>query len=187
MAKACKNDLKFSCTGIIKICHNPSPQLISIISSCWCSWTKFLLFFDCWLDLAQPFLEDLKWIFAHRMCWEMWKMVWLYFWAPMLTILPPTQLNSTLFNWNFTYIARKSIYTDKGAPIFRILWSIDVHLWVMVCQIGMGYGIWESLVHLAGHQLGGHEKVWAMGFYGLSQVWIRTEVTVLVFSVFKLP
>ena len=49
----------------------------------------------------------------------------------------------------------------------------------MVCQIGMGYGIWESLAHLAGNRLGGHEKVWVTGVYGLSQVWIKTEVTVV--------
>ena len=48
----------------------------------------------------------------------------------------------------------------------------------MVHQIGMGYGIWESLVHLAGNQLGGHEKVWVIGGYGLSQVWVKTETTV---------
>ena len=48
----------------------------------------------------------------------------------------------------------------------------------MVHQIGMGYGIWESLAHLAGNRLGGHEKVWVTGVYGLSQVWIKTEVTV---------
>ena len=49
----------------------------------------------------------------------------------------------------------------------------------MVRQIGMGYGIWESLAHLAGNRLGGHEKVWVTGVYGLSQVWIKTEATVL--------
>ena len=48
----------------------------------------------------------------------------------------------------------------------------------MVCQIGMGYGIWESLAHLAGNRLGGHKKVWVIGVYGLSQVWIKTEATV---------
>ena len=48
----------------------------------------------------------------------------------------------------------------------------------MVHQTGMGYGIWESLAHLAGNQLGGHEKVWVTGVYGLSQVWIKTEATV---------
>jgi hypothetical protein len=48
----------------------------------------------------------------------------------------------------------------------------------MVCQIGMGYGVWESLVHLAGNQLGGHEKVWVMGGYGLLEVWVKTEATV---------
>ena len=48
----------------------------------------------------------------------------------------------------------------------------------MVRQIGMGYGIWESLAHLAGNRLGGHEKVWVTGVYGLSQVWIKTEATV---------
>ena len=57
----------------------------------------------------------------------------------------------------------------------------------MVHQIGMGYGDMREFGPFAGHQLGGHEKVWAMGFYGLSQVWIRTEATVLVFSVLKLP
>ena len=51
----------------------------------------------------------------------------------------------------------------------------------MVRQIGMGYGIWESLAHLAGNRLGGHEKVWVTGVYGLSQVWIKTEATVVVF------
>jgi len=50
----------------------------------------------------------------------------------------------------------------------------------MVRQKGMGYGIWESLVHLAGNQLGGHEKVWVMGGYGLLQVWVKTEATVCV-------
>jgi hypothetical protein len=48
----------------------------------------------------------------------------------------------------------------------------------MVCQIGMGYGVWESLVHLAGNRLGGHEKVWVMGGYGLLEVWVKTEATV---------
>ena len=45
---------------------------------------------------------------------------------------------------------------------------------------GMDYGIWESLVCLAGNQLSGHEKVWLMGGYGLSQVWVKTEMTVLL-------
>jgi hypothetical protein len=49
----------------------------------------------------------------------------------------------------------------------------------MVCQKGMGYGIQESLFHLAGNQLSGHEKVWVMGGYGLSQVWVKTELTVV--------
>ena len=49
----------------------------------------------------------------------------------------------------------------------------------MVHQIGMDYGIWESLAHLAGNRLGGHEKVWVTGVYGLSQVWIKTEATVV--------
>jgi hypothetical protein len=53
-----------------------------------------------------------------------------------------------------------------------------VHLWVMVRQIGMGYGVWESLVHLAGNRVGGHEKVWVMGGYGLLEVWVKTEATV---------
>ena len=52
----------------------------------------------------------------------------------------------------------------------------------MVCQIGMGYGIWESWAHLAGNRLGGHEKVWVTGVYGLSQVWIKTEATVVCVS-----
>ncbi|KAF8233965.1 hypothetical protein L208DRAFT_1552968 [Tricholoma matsutake] len=42
----------------------------------------------------------------------------------------------------------------------------------------MDYGIWESLVHLAGNRLSGHKKVWLMGGYGLSQVWVKTEMTV---------
>ena len=46
-------------------------------------------------------------------------------------------------------------------------------------QKGMGYGIWERLVHLAGNRLGGHIKVWVMGNYGLLHVWVKTEVTVL--------
>jgi hypothetical protein len=49
----------------------------------------------------------------------------------------------------------------------------------MVCEIGMGYGVWESLVHLAGNRLGGHEKVWVMGGYGLLEVWVKTEATVV--------
>ena len=49
----------------------------------------------------------------------------------------------------------------------------------MVRQIGMGYGLWESLAHLAGNRLSGHKKVWVMGVYGLSQVWIKTEATVI--------
>jgi len=44
---------------------------------------------------------------------------------------------------------------------------------------GMGYGIWERLVHLAGNRLGGHIKVWLMGGYGLLQVWVKTEATVV--------
>ena len=45
------------------------PPLISIISSPHRrSRTEFLLFFDCLLELAQPSLEDLKWIFACGMC-----------------------------------------------------------------------------------------------------------------------
>jgi hypothetical protein len=48
----------------------------------------------------------------------------------------------------------------------------------MVRQIGMGYGVWESLVHLAGNRVGGHEKVWVMGGYGLLEVWVKTEATV---------
>ena len=45
------------------------PPLISIISSPHRrSQTKFLLFFGCLLELAQPSLEDLKWIFACGMC-----------------------------------------------------------------------------------------------------------------------
>jgi len=43
---------------------------------------------------------------------------------------------------------------------------------------GMGYGIWERLVHLAGNRLGGHIKVWLTGGYGLLQVWVKTEATV---------
>ena len=41
------------------------PPLISIISSPHRrSQTEFLLFFGCLLELAQPSLEDLKWIFC---------------------------------------------------------------------------------------------------------------------------
>ena len=50
----------------------------------------------------------------------------------------------------------------------------------------MGYGIWESLAHLAGNRLGGHEKVWVTGVYGLSQVWIKTEATVSAVNEMKL-
>jgi len=46
---------------------------------------------------------------------------------------------------------------------------------------GMDYGIWERLVLLAGNQLSGHIKVWVTGGYGLLQVWVKTEVTVLYF------
>jgi hypothetical protein len=49
---------------------------------------------------------------------------------------------------------------------------------------GMDYGIWESLVRLAGNRLGGHEKVWLMGGYGLSQVWVKTEATVFPFTTY---
>jgi hypothetical protein len=52
--------------------------------------------------------------------------------------------------------------------------------WVMVRQNSMDYGVWESLAHLGGNRLGGHEKVWLMGGYGLSQVWVKTESTVLI-------
>ena len=55
----------------------------------------------------------------------------------------------------------------------------------MVHQIGMGYGIWESLAHLAGNWLGGHKKVWVMGVDGLSQVWIKTEATVPINPIFS--
>ena len=55
----------------------------------------------------------------------------------------------------------------------RIIHSAPLHH-----QIGMGYGIWESLAHLAGNRLGGHEKVWVIGVYGLLQGWIKTEATV---------
>jgi hypothetical protein len=51
----------------------------------------------------------------------------------------------------------------------------------MVRQIGMGYGVWESLVHLAGNRLGGQEKVWVTGGYGLLEVWVKTEATVHIF------
>jgi hypothetical protein len=50
--------------------------------------------------------------------------------------------------------------------------------WVMVRRKSMDYGIWERLVCLAGNRLGGHMKVWLMGGYGLSQVWVKTESTV---------
>ena len=155
--------------------------------------TEFLLLFDCLLELAQPSLEDLKWIFKRGMCWDMWKMVQSYFWvcthahyciisidsaithhlhffldlrtifsrffpfskifqkhekvicwpnqSKLYSILPLNQLNSTLFNRNFTYIVRKSIYIDKGAAIFRdfmISWCPPM---------GYGpsnrYGIWD--------------------------------------------
>ena len=68
----------------------------------WTSETIFSRFF--------PFSK----IFQKRekvICWpNQWK---------LYSILPVDQLNSTLFNRNFTYIVRKSIYTDKGASIFR--------------------------------------------------------------------
>jgi hypothetical protein len=44
----------------------------------------------------------------------------------------------------------------------------------MVC---MGYGVWESLVYLAGNRLSGHEKVWVMGGYGLLEVWVTSGGT----------
>jgi hypothetical protein len=70
------------------------------------------------------------------------------------------------------------MFTDKEASTYRNFVIGHVHLWVMVCEIGMGYGVWESLVHLAGNQLGGHEKVWVMRGYGLLEVWVKTEATV---------
>jgi hypothetical protein len=51
--------------------------------------------------------------------------------------------------------------------------------WVMDCRNGMDYGVWESLAHLSGNRLGGHEKIWLIGGYGLLQVWVKTETTVL--------
>jgi hypothetical protein len=52
---------------------------------------------------------------------------------------------------------------------------------------GMGYAeIWESLVHLAGNRLGGHEKVWVIEGYGLSQVWVKTETTVFTLVILTL-
>ena len=92
-----------------------------------------------------------------------------YFWAPNLTVLPLAQLNSTLFNQKFMCIARKPIYTDKGASIITTiqkfydrlmsthgLWSVK-QVWDMgngrVWPIWQGtdsvdtkkYGLWEFM------------------------------------------
>jgi len=44
----------------------------------------------------------------------------------------------------------------------------------------MDYGIWESLACLSGNRLSGHEKIWLIRGYGLSQVWVKTETTVVL-------
>jgi hypothetical protein len=54
-----------------------------------------------------------------------------------------------------------------------------VHPWVMARRNSMDYGIRQSLARLSGNRLGGHEKVWLIRGYGLSQVWVKTETTVL--------
>ena len=46
-------------------------------------------------------------------------------------------------------------------------------------------GLWDSLAHLAGNRLSGHEKVWVMGVYGLLQAWIKTEATVITQNTIK--
>jgi hypothetical protein len=61
----------------------------------------------------------------------------------------------------------ENLQINKGVPIYGTF-----------PRPPMGYGIWERLVHLAGNRLGGHMKVWLMGGYGLSQVWVKTEATV---------
>jgi hypothetical protein len=40
----------------------------------------------------------------------------------------------------------------------------------------MGYG-----VEFPAHQLGGPKKVWDFGVYGLSKVWVKTGLTVVLF------
>ena len=144
-----------------------SPPFISIISSpTWCSRTKVLPFFACLLELAQPSLEDSKWIFAHKMCWEM---VQSYFSAPMLTILPLAQLNSTLFNRNFTYIARKSIYTDKGASVFR---NFMIH-WCP--PMGYGPSNWYGLWDMGEFGPFGREPTrWTRKSMGYRSLWVIT-------------
>ena len=69
MAKARTNGLEFLCTGTIEICHIPSPHRFPsflLPVSVHESRTEFLLLFDCFLELAQPSIEDFKQIFAHR-------------------------------------------------------------------------------------------------------------------------
>ena len=52
MTEACKNGLRFSCTGIIEICHIPSPRWFFIVSSCRHSRTEFLPIFGCLLAVT---------------------------------------------------------------------------------------------------------------------------------------
>ena len=74
----------------------------------------------------------------------------------------PSSLSSLLLSWIAYYLTKIYMYRKKAQIYWQrsihnyynlpILWSVDVHPWVMVHQVGMGYGIWESLAHLAGNQ-----------------------------------
>ena len=175
MAKARKNDLEFLCTGIIEICHIPSPHWFPsflLPVSVHESQTEFLLLFDFSLSLHSPPLRTSSRFLPIEYdgkCEKWFNHIFDSLIAPYLT--------------EILHIWRESSYIlTKEHPYLKKLWSFDVHLWVMVCQIGMGYGIWESLANLAGNRLGGHRKVWVTGVYGLSQVWIKTEATVVKFD-----
>lgn len=43
----------------------------------------------------------------------------------------------------------------------------------------MGYGILQSYGFYSGNQVGGRENPWVITGYGVSQVWFKTEWTVL--------
>ncbi|KAF8219170.1 hypothetical protein L208DRAFT_1342695 [Tricholoma matsutake] len=42
----------------------------------------------------------------------------------------------------------------------------------------MGYEILQSYGFCSGNQVSGHENPWVIAGYGLSQVWVKTELTV---------
>jgi hypothetical protein len=47
----------------------------------------------------------------------------------------------------------------------------------------LGFGLWgiRELWNFTGNGVGGHSKPWVTTGYGLSQLWFRTESTVVLF------